>query len=160
MKFILTIFLCVQAQIVNAETSTIFKQPDAPLEITSYNNRYKASDRYGDGSIVHRVMVKNQSTQKIDAYGLGFYAFDSFKRDMGRPFVGYAMNELVIDASDNPSWEQKPSGAYLFKKHGQGLVYVAIVRFTDGTIWKADKNDISHQLQDFELELDESSERD
>ena len=136
-----------------AEQATVLLQAGAPLEIVSYTNRYKAPDRVGDGSVIHRATVQNVSDQPVASYGLGFYIFDSFKRDMGRPFLGYAMNNIILNASDSPGWEQRPSSAFLFERNGHGLAYVAIARLEDGTIWKADLDDIARQLEDFELEL-------
>jgi hypothetical protein len=137
-----------------AEEATILVQASSPLEITRYSNRYKPPDRVGDGTIIQRASVKNISEKKIDAYGIGFYIFDAFKRNMGRPFVGYAMNSVEISGNDSPGWEQRPSSAFLFQNHGHGLAYVAIVRFEDGTIWEADSNSITKQLEDFEFELE------
>ncbi len=138
----------------NAEKATVLVQESAPLEITSYTNRYKSPDRVGDGTVIHRAQVQNVSNQPVEAYGLGFYIFDAFNRDMGRPFVGYAMNQVMVDASDEPGWEQRASSAFLFQHHGHGLAYVAIVRFKDGSIWRADNSAITKQLEDFELLLD------
>jgi len=77
---------------------------------------------------------------------------------MGRPFIGYAMNEIATDMRDSPGWEQRPSSAFLFENNGQGLAYIAIVRFEDGSVWTADENEITFQIQDFELELTSSAE--
>ena len=63
------------------------------------------------------------------------------------------MNNIIVNASDSPGWEQRPSSAFLFERNGHGLAYVAIARLEDGTIWKADLDDIARQLEDFELEL-------
>ncbi|SLN67370.1 hypothetical protein TRL7639_03878 [Falsiruegeria litorea R37] len=156
-KYALLCCLSILAPTAHAEKATILLQEDAPLEITNYTNRYKSPDRVGDGTVIHRANVKNTSNQPIEAYGLGFYIFDAFNRDMGRPFVGYAMDRVVVDASDDPGWEQRPGSAFLFRRHGHGLAYVAIVRFEDGTIWRADDSSITKQLEDFELLLDGES---
>ncbi|WP_037317087.1 hypothetical protein [Ruegeria halocynthiae] len=153
-KLFFTCFLGLIAPMANAEKATVLVQESAPLEITSYTNRYKSPDRVGDGTVIHRAQVQNVSNQPVEAYGLGFYIFDAFNRDMGRPFVGYAMNQVMVDASDEPGWEQRASSAFLFQHHGHGLAYVAIVRFKDGSIWRADNSAITKQLEDFELLLD------
>lgn len=152
--FVLT-FLGVSAQ---AEEATILAQPNSPLEIESYTNRYAPPDRVGNGTVIHRASVRNTSGQVVEAYGLGFYIFDAFKRDMGRPFIGYAMDRVVADATDSPGWEQRPGSAFLFDNHGHGLAYVAIARMKDGTIWKADNSDIQRQLEDFQFTLSDGSE--
>ncbi len=136
-----------------AEDATILLQADAPLQIVNYTNRYKAPDRVGDGTITHRATVENVSGQDIEGYGLGFYVFDSFNRDLARPFVGYAMTTLMNGSKDQPGWEQRPNSAFLFRNHGQGIAYVDIVRLADGTIWQADSSSITRQLEDFELTL-------
>jgi hypothetical protein len=142
---------------VSAEEATVLSQADAPLEITKYANHYKSPDRIGDGTVLHRPVVKNSSEKIIVAYGIGFYIFDAFKRDMDRPFIGYTMSTVPVSQSDAPRWEQRPNSAFLFQNYGHGLAYVAIVRFEDGTIWKADESSIIGQLEDFEFELESSA---
>ena len=39
---------------------------------------------------------------------------------------------------------------------GRALAYIDIVRLKDGTIWKANMNEINAQLRDYELNLDET----
>ena len=157
MKYFLIFAFSFLATTAFAEQATILKQDGAPLEIVTYTNRYKLPERAGDGTVVHRALVKNVTDQPVVAYGLGFYIFDAFKRDMGRPFVGYAMNEVKLDGNDDPSWEQRPSSAFLFRRHGQGLAYVAIARLEDGTVWRADESSIARQLEDFELLLEDEA---
>ncbi|MBM1309068.1 hypothetical protein JQT66_04450 [Sulfitobacter mediterraneus] len=136
-----------------AEEAKILKQDDSPVTIETYTNRYKSPDRVGDGTVIHRVEVKNISEQDIDAYGIGIYIFDSFNRDMGRPFIGYAMSRVKAGALDTAGFEQRPRSAFLFENNGQGLAYIAIVRLADGTIWEADTDKISRQIEDFELQI-------
>jgi hypothetical protein len=140
------------------QEAIIFEQSEAPLEIISYRTGYIPPDRAGDGSIRHSVTVRNNLEQNVEAYGIGFYIFDAFNRSMDRPFVGYAMNPIGSSLTDNPRWEQRARSAFLYDGHGQGIAYVAIVRFEDGTIWEASESDILRQLDDFELELSEEIE--
>jgi hypothetical protein len=110
-------------------------------------------DRVGDGSIIHRATVINSSGQGVEAYGIGFYIFDAFDRDMGRPFIGYSMSPVSIGSDDRVGFEQRPRSAFLFDRHGKSLAYISIVRMEDGTIWKADGDDVARQIEDYELEI-------
>ena len=161
MKLTMAFFLVLLLPINTAQAGNeiILKQNNAPLEISNYSATYRSPDRgIGDGSIIHRLSVKNISDQTIEAYGLGFYAFDAFNRSLGRPFVGYDMSAISAAELFQPSWENRVVSAYLFRKHGTAAAYVAIVRFRDGTIWKANETDIAIQLESLELELSEQFE--
>ncbi len=153
---IFLIALAISTSIAFAEQADILIQAGSPLQIESYRNYYKNPDRFGDGSIMHMVTLKNVSDQPVEGYGLGFFAFDSFNRSLGRPFVGYSMSPVASEAQDNPSWEHKPLSAFLFDGNGRALAYIDIVRLKDGTIWKANMNEINAQLRDYELNLDET----
>ena len=150
---ILDFILASLVGVAHAEQSTLLTQSEAPLSITNYSNRYRPPDREGDGTVVHRATVTNVSKLRVDAYGVGFYIFDAFRRDMGRPFVGYAVNSIAVEGTDDAGWEQRPGSAFLFRKHGHGLAYIAIVRLEDGSVWRADDASFTRQLEDFELSL-------
>ncbi|WP_420327631.1 hypothetical protein [Mameliella sp.] len=159
LRFVLATFLAVHSNACLANEEIVLKQPNAPLAIVSYQSSYKSADRgIGDGSIIHRLEVKNVSDKKVEAYGIGFRTFDTFKRSMGRPFVGYDMSVVATGISTSPIWENRALSAYLFRRHGIGVAYVAIVRLEDGTIWKADEASITRQLTDLELDLTVSEE--
>lgn len=145
-----SLFLFVGQQL-HAEQAIVLDQPDAPISISRYVNRYKTPARVGDGTVMHSVDVKNVSNQNIDAFGVGFYIFDSFNRDMGRPFIGYSMTPITSNSDGSARFEQRPRSAFLFERNGQGISYIAIVRLADGSIWKADNDNIARQIEDFEL---------
>ncbi|WP_424985393.1 hypothetical protein [Microbulbifer sp. S227A] len=150
------VFFALSVSFAQAENALILAQDNSPLRIESYTSRYKKPDRVGDGTVIHRVGIANTSKDYVSAFGIGFYIFDAFKRDMGRPFVGYSMSGVEVDAIDEAAWEQRPGSAFLFKDYGQGLAYVAIVRMEDGTIWRADESEILKQIEDFEFSLEDN----
>jgi len=159
LKHLPVIFLILLSNAAYGKTeSHILQQVSAPIEILSYSASYRSPDRgIGDGKIIHRVNVKNTSSKEIVAYGIGLQVFDAFNRSLDRPFVGYDMSNLPVDEALQPGWEQRALSAYLFKGYGTGVAYVAIVRFRDGTIWKADPTNISNQVTDLELELEDDT---
>ncbi|WP_152475144.1 hypothetical protein [Roseovarius sp. THAF9] len=151
--------VAIFGQAVSANEEIILEQPSAPLEILAYNSSYKNPDRgVGDGSIIHRINVKNTSDQRVEAYAIGIRTFDAFKRSMGRPFVGYDMSAVDTGKDAAPIWENRTLSAYLYRTHGTGIACVAIARLEDGSIWKADEAAITRQLTDLELNLTVSEE--
>lgn len=137
-----------------ANEEIILVQDGSPLVIEAYDASYKMPERgIGDGSIVHRLSIRNVSESKIQAYGIGFHTFDAFKRSMGRPFIGYDMSVISVGDQASPLWENRALSAFLFRRHGLGIAYVAIVRLEDGTIWRADESSITGQLTQLELDL-------
>ncbi len=153
-KLIFAAMFAVFASPLLATEALVLNQEESPLKIVGYTVSYKSPDRgIGDGTIVHRLTLENPSGASVVAYGVGFRTFDSFKRSMGRPFIGYDMSGVAVGSKATPIWENRALSAYLFRGYGIGVAYVSIVRMEDGTIWRADSNSISNQLTDLELDL-------
>jgi hypothetical protein len=152
------IVLAINSVGLAQESSVILKQNDTPLEITLYQASFEAETRataYSRGNsdqIVHSVTYKNVSGKDIVALQIGLNAFDAFNGFMGRS-SGWSTELVPAGASKKASWAQKPYSAFTFKNYGTGVVYINAVRFSDGTIWRANLAEILTELQKFEKEL-------
>ena len=111
----------------------------------SYGNR--SAD-----SILHSLTVSNKSDREIDVYEVGLASFDAFNELLTRS-GGWATTRIAVGAQHKGDWEQKPSGAFRFNKFGTAVAYVNAVRFTDGTIWRADPGAVLVELQKFAKDL-------
>lgn len=153
MKLRTTVAVCIAlfAPICLAESSVILKQAASPLVISNYTAKYQVGYRTSD-SIVHEVTVKNNSGKTVEAYQIGLAAFDAFNGFMDK-FNGWSIETIAVDTEKNGSWEQKPYAAFAFQKFGTGVAYVNAVRFSDGTIWRADIGAVLTELQKFEKDL-------
>ena len=134
--------------------SRVIDVPGAPLEIISYSARYTEGGSYSTEGIQQAVTVRNAAGQGVVALGIGFHAFDAFKRYMGRPLTGIAIFELPSDGeSTRMTWTQRPTASFTFEDYGIGVAFVRIVRFEDGTIWEADMDHVLGELQEIEDSL-------
>lgn len=159
LRYAAILFMALSITPALATEVHVLDQPDAPVKISGYTASYKSPERgIGDGSIIHRMTVESTSGERVVAYGIGFQVFDSFKRSLGRPFVGYDMIGVAGDYKATPIWENRATSAYLFQGHGTGVAYVAIARMADGSIWKANESSIENQLTNLELDLAASEE--
>jgi len=126
--------------------------PGAPLEIASYEVRYSESGTYSTEGVRHSVTLQNTSGRDVVAFGIGFYAFDAFKRFMGSPLNGIEIGTLAADTAESGrmTWVQRPRAAFTFKDYGIGVAFVRIARFADGSIWEADMEYVLQELQTIE----------
>jgi len=147
----------VFATALTAETSIVLTQEGSPLKITSYSASYEpeSQNRYDSHSdrIVHALTYTNVSEKKIAALRIGIAAFDAFNNFMGR-FGGVSIDDLVPQVSTKGVWTQDPYATFLFQKYGTGVVYVAEIRFEDGSFWRADMDSILAQMRKFEATLE------
>ena len=131
----------------------IIEVPGSPLTITSYEVAYQEDSRYAREGVRHRVTVENDGDQDVSAYGIGFFAFDAFNRNMGRPLTGIDMDTVSVGGSSSGGWVQSVSAAFTFQGYGTGVAYVRKARLADGTVWEGDMEYVLQQLQDIESGL-------
>lgn len=132
----------------------IIEVPGAPLEIVAYQARYLDRGNTTPEGIRHEVQVRNVSGQEVVAIGIGFNAFDVFKRYMGRPLTGVSIAPIAVDDTTRwMSWWQTPAASFTFDQYGIGVAYVRLVRLADGTVWEADMDYVLDQLQEIEDSL-------
>lgn len=151
MKYIMFVFLLFSVS-VNAQLNDvkIIVVPGAPLDIVKYEATYQEDSRYSNEGVRHSVTLKNNGTQAVVAYGVGFFAFDAFNRSMGRPLTGIDMDTVSVGAEGGGTWNQRPSAAFTFKSYGTGVAYLRQARLADGTIWHADMEYVLRELQGIE----------
>lgn len=149
-KALAVVMLAVFTAPSAAENAVILKQ-SAPLAIAGYSASFISGYRTSD-SIRHHVRVSNTSGKEVVAYQIGLASFDAFNGFMGK-FSGWSIEPIAIGADATGTWEQKPYAAFSFEKFGTGVAYVNAIRFSDGTIWRADIGPVLVELQKFEKDL-------
>lgn len=138
-----------------AENSVALKQKTVPLTITKYEATFQTAGQFDSrhpDQISHKAAYMNTSRKVVVAVQIRFAAFDAFNSFMGS-FSGWSIETLVSDAEATGEWLQRPYAAFSFKKYGTGVAYVNAVRFSDGTIWRADMAEVLAEMQKFEKDL-------
>jgi hypothetical protein len=127
-------------------------QPDSPIEITSYKAQFHngGTAGYPTEGIEHRLEYKNRGTQKVVAISFGLLAFDVFNRFLGT-VDGIAMREVLPGKAASASPFHSPYAAFSFLT---GLAYVNLVRFEDGTLWRADEATVLAEVRKIEKDFD------
>jgi hypothetical protein len=130
----------------SGETTIVITQSGAPLKIARYATSFRSDQ------ITHSTSVVNLTDKPIVAVQIGFATFDAFNDFMGA-FTGWSIENLPPGKEEKRGWSQKPYAAFSFERYGTGVAYVKAVRFEDGTIWKADMNEVLNDLRKFAKEL-------
>jgi hypothetical protein len=148
--------LLIGVSICAAENSVILNQSNSPLKLVRYQASFEPEMRSqylsNPDQIKHSAVYRNVSNKQIVALQIGFAAFDAFNRLMDR-FSGWSIDPISPDTEAKGEWEQRPYAAFSFRHYGTGVAYVYAVRFADGTIWRADLNEVLVEMQKFEKEL-------
>jgi hypothetical protein len=148
----LIIFSCLTLNLFSQESVTI-EQENSPFIIKSFSAKYQSGGSYSSEGVRFDVEITNNSGREIVAYMMGFYAFDTFNRSLGRPFNGYSIDNVGVGKTEKAAWVNRYSSSALFDKYGTGLAYVSKVRFKNGEIWENDASFILSELQKFEESL-------
>jgi hypothetical protein len=138
---------------IYSQTTEILTQEDAPITITEFQAEYQEDSRYTSEGIRYDVEYTNTSNNDIVAFSFGFFAFDVFNRSLGRPLNGFTIENLDVGDKNNGAWVQTTYSASLFRDYGTAISYVANVRFSDGSIWSYNEDNVLNQLQEFEESL-------
>jgi len=132
------------------------EQPNAPLRIAEFEAESQSA-RSGSqftsarlAGIQYGVEIENISGRKIDAYRLGFVAFNVFNEFLSQ-FGGYSLDEFDLEDSEGASWYHTISNAQTFHT---GVVCVDRVRFENGDVWVADLELIGARLMQIEEDFD------
>lgn len=160
MKSFLRTILLLAALLVTAmgaaqNEARVISVPGAPLEIVTYEARYSESGSYSTEGVRHSVTLRNTTSKDVVAFGIGFYAFDAFKRFMGSPLNGIEIGTISAgsEVTGRMTWVQRPRASFTFQSYGIGVAYVRVARFADGTIWEADMDFVLQELQTIEDDL-------
>jgi hypothetical protein len=151
---LLVIILGPSFALGQAYKNIVISQPDAPVEITSYEALYQPSSSYSRTreGIEHHVSYKNKTPRKIIAIEFGLVSFDiwnEFLDNMG----GITMKLLGPGAEATSEWTSSRYGGFAFHT---GVTYVSKVRFDDGEIWKADLGAVIKEMKKIEADFDAS----
>jgi hypothetical protein len=128
----------------------IISQANSPIQITAYTARYVEGSQYSREGIHHNLTYMNRGAQQVVAIRFGLVTFDVFNQFLGKT-GGISMDDLQIGKSEKGSWINSPYGDFSFNT---GLAYVDMVRFADGTIWKADEATVLDEIRKIEKDFD------
>lgn len=149
----LAILMVFVASNTIAGEAIVIDVPGAPLAIQNYEATYQEDSRYSREGIRHSVSITNNGDQDVLAYGIGFFAFDAFNENMGRPLNGIDMDTISVGSSSPGAWIQSPPSSFTFRNYGTGVSYVRIARMADGSVWEADMDYVLSELQKIESDL-------
>ena len=149
LTFIVITFIAIPA---NAQDFIVVSQPNAPLEISSYEVEYKERGRYTTEGIHHTVEFNNSSGQQIVASQIGLVSFSIFNEFLDR-MGGIDMDSLDPGDDAEGTWV---ASAYADFSFYTGVAYVSKVRFSDGTIWEADLEAVANSIRDIQEDFDAS----
>lgn len=130
--------------------TSIINQTDIPITITKYDAHYQEQNRYGSRGIVHDIAYKNNGKKKIEAVSFGLVSFDIWNEFLD------ATNGISMEANDpgdveKGSWIAQAYGDFSFHS---GFAYVKKIRYEDGTIWKANLEEIKRELAKVQADFD------
>jgi len=162
-SIVVCIFILFNSVSAIEPVSKIVQQPDSPLEITKYNARYDVAltdyndplSKYKKPGVKHEIFYQNKSGKGIIAVEMTLINLDVWDETMS---IDRATS--IVDANSEPAkkviWTVAvPEGTgFMFLT---GIVYISKVRFADGEIWKADKNEIASKLKSVYKDFDVSA---
>lgn len=130
--------------------SKIIVQRDCPIEITSYDAKYKSGGKYTREGIHHSLRWKNSSEKVIVAVQFGLVSFNVWNNFLDR-MNGVNIENLPPGKEDMGTWIARAYADFSFLT---GFSYVSKVRLEDGTIWNCNLEEIKAELQKVEEEFD------
>ena len=145
--FSILVFSFLPSKLV-AETSIILKQEDSPVQIVEYKVDTYASSL--DEGIETKLVLKNLSGSKIAVVRFGEVTFNSFGEYfdssvglISNSWKGILSGEIIKENFSNIS-----PGIEFVTNYGTGFVFIDAVRFEDGKIWRANRDDIVVQIKE------------
>ena len=134
-------------------TAKIISQTSAPVTITKYDAEYRERTNYSLGGIHHKVSYKNTGKQTIEAIQFGLVSFNIWNEFIGS-LAGISMKSNDPGDTENGAWIDNAYGDFAFHS---GFAYVKKIRYADGTIWKADLEEIRKELAKIQADFDVKS---
>ncbi len=108
------------------------------VEITSAQKHPEKKDEH----YIISINIKNQSTKDIESFMVGFEFISKFQEYFNHKY-GYASKVIDIGKGGSFNWTfYIPEGALV----GHIIAYPFKVRFLDGTIWKADLDHVTKEI--------------
>lgn len=130
--------------------SIIISQKNIPISITGYAAEYQEGNKYELAGIHHKVKYKNTGTKKIEAIQFGLVSFDVWNEYLNKT-LGLSLAANDPGDSENGTWVTRTYEDYAFLT---GLAYVNKIKYSDGTIWKADLNEVKSELLKIQKNFD------
>jgi len=126
--------------------SVVLDQPEAPVHITTYEADYAGTRLFQSDGIRHEVDFRNAGDRRVVAVRFAFVMYSVFN-DVIDDARGVFLDPLAPGRSADENWTHDPPDAATFHV---GAAYVDKARLADGTIWSADGDAISRQLDRIE----------
>ncbi len=127
----------------------VIAQADAPVAIDGYTCQYREGAGR-EGGIRHQIRYRNNAARRTVAVQLGMVSFDAFD-DLIAASRGATLESTVVGDHGEVSFLQGRGAEFAFHT---GVVYVAKVRFDDGTVWRADLRKVAEWLRRIQATFD------
>ncbi len=124
----------------------VIDQPEAAVQITSYEAETFEQDSYPWAGVRNRINVKNTSKEQVAATKFGFVSFDAWDEllDTSSHFM---MEGMYPADEETRILVARDCDAETFHT---GFLYVSKIRFEDGQIWEADMSVILAKIRAFD----------
>ena len=144
----LSLIVCANSWAISP-VAKIIKQSNIPIVIKSYNVD-REDNRLNGFSIKHEISYKNTGKQRIEAIEFSFVSFDVWNEFLNK-LDGVSMSANDVGDSEKGTWIVRPYGAFSFQT---GFVYVNRIRYEDGIIWIANRQEIRDELKTIQVNFD------
>lgn len=123
----------------------------SPVAVDSFAATYQGtSPSRPRPEILVDLNFRNAADQGIVALDLRVRFYDAFNDELGRGLQAFGLISVEPGRDGSLTWSHSPYAAFRFERYGTAVAFVDRVRFRDGTIWKADRQEILTQMREIE----------
>jgi len=146
--FSVLVFSLLSSALV-AQTEIILKQEDSPIQIVEYKAGVYHSSSQGE-YIETKLVLKNVSNSKIAVARYRVIAFNSFNEyfDSIAGLIFKDWKGIMPEETLKHELANRSFGVEFFDGYGTGFAFIDAVRFEDGIIWRANRDDIVSQIKE------------
>ena len=125
-----------------AVDDNVMEQTDSPIQIVEFTSEFGGRD---NDYIVFEARYLNTTDRPIIGIKYGFIAYDLFNESLGG-LSGVKTERGGLDGGEDDSsrWQTRARG--VARAHETGIAYVQKVRFADGELWIADRDELAEKL--------------
>jgi hypothetical protein len=152
--FLSVLTVMFTASVAMASDDRFLALADSPVQVSTFAATYRgAGTSRSRDEILIDLKFTNAAAQDIVALDLRVTFYDAFNERLGRGLQGFALVRVPVGKETSLSWTHSPYAAFRFERYGTAVGFVDQIRFDDGTIWKADRQELLALMRQFEDSL-------
>ena len=149
-----SLVVLVTASMAIASDDRFLAVADSPVQVSTFAATYRgAGTSRSRDEILIDLKFTNIATQDIVALDLRVTFYDAFNERLGRGLEGFALVRVPVGKDATLSWTHSPYAAFRFERYGTAVGFIDQIRLDDGTIWKADRQELLALMREFEDSL-------